>query len=442
MPPQGLTVTPEEAGQKLLQFLARRFDLPQAMFHRWIRTGQVRRNGGRCKPFDRVETGDIVRVPPFAGAMARPGGDDGVSASGIAAASADAGIGADTGAGTGSDTRAGTRAGTDASAGTYLGASSGADMGADTGAGRGAPAPDGAEAEERASIQHRRGAFAHDGSEANHASRCPMPSGASASGVSADDTESLQGAADTARLLSASRGAASPHGTGTLPGATLLALPRLVYSDADLFLFDKPAGLAVHPGTGHDDSLATRLASNCAGAAFRPTPAHRLDKDTSGLLLVARSYRMLRQLHDAFASREGMVKEYLAWVAGNWNGNGAMLLRDRLAKKADGRGRERMSTGEGAEASCTVQCLHRTQARSLLLIRLHTGRTHQIRVQLADRGHPIVGDRKYGGPPNRGGLMLHAVRLRLPDGCVHVCLPQWTGEDALPVAFALPALES
>ena len=64
---QPLLVTAEEAGQKLLQFLARRFDEPQGVLHRWIRTGQVRINGGRAKPFDRVDFGDEVRVPPFAG---------------------------------------------------------------------------------------------------------------------------------------------------------------------------------------------------------------------------------------------------------------------------------------------------------------------------------------------------------------------------------------
>ena len=68
---QPLLVTAEEAGQKLLQFLARRFDEPQGVLHRWIRTGQVRINGGRAKPFDRVDFGDEVRVPPFAGGGAQ-----------------------------------------------------------------------------------------------------------------------------------------------------------------------------------------------------------------------------------------------------------------------------------------------------------------------------------------------------------------------------------
>ena len=69
--PEPLQVTAAEAGQKLLQFLSRRFDEPQGVLHRWIRTGQVRINGGRAKPFDRVELGDEIRVPPFAGSGAK-----------------------------------------------------------------------------------------------------------------------------------------------------------------------------------------------------------------------------------------------------------------------------------------------------------------------------------------------------------------------------------
>lgn len=298
MPPRVLTVSPQEGGQKLLQFLARRLDIPQAMFHRWIRTGQVRRNGARCKAFDRLQAGDEIRVPPFAGAIAQ---------------------------------------------------------------------------------------------------RDP------------------------------SKGSAAP-------------LPPILYKDDNLFVFNKPAGLAVQSGTGHDDSLAKRLAIHCTADTFRPTPAHRLDRDTSGIILVARSYTMLRQLHDAFREREGIVKEYLAWVAGSWPHDSTQLLKDTMAKVADARGYERMVVGEGHEALCEVTLLHRYPTRSLVLVRLHTGLTHQIRVQLSSRGFPLIGDGKYGTPKNGDAMMLHAVRVGLPWGDVHTCLPEWTGVHALPHDFALPPL--
>jgi 23S rRNA pseudouridine955/2504/2580 synthase len=211
-----------------------------------------------------------------------------------------------------------------------------------------------------------------------------------------------------------------------------------------LLVLLKPAGLAVQPGTGHDDCVTARLAEHHAGADFLPTPAHRLDRDTSGLLLVATSYARLRALSDAFAAREGLVKEYLAWVAGRWPHEGAQTLRDRLEKQgAPGREKvrrvEARSAGDaaagrfasGAEmgrfAACTVIPLRRGDAASLLLVRLHTGRTHQIRVQLAGRGHPVMGDRKYGGPACANGMLLHAVRLALPGGEGFTALPDWTG---------------
>ncbi|HBW15115.1 MAG TPA: RluA family pseudouridine synthase [Desulfovibrio sp.] len=344
MPPQAIVVTREEAGQKLLQFLARRFALPQAMLHRWIRSGQVRRNGGRCKPFDRLEMGDEVRVPPFAASMSERADVGPVSANSDAVRNVP-----------------------------------------DAAAPRPAPS------------RHDR-----DGHDAMQPSRQRRPK------------------ADT------SIQPARP-------------LPPVVAETPDLFIFDKPAGLAVHPGTGHTDSLTTRLAQHFAKAPFMPTPAHRLDRDTSGLLLVARSYAMLRTLHEAFASHDALVKEYLAWVAGCWQPAAPVTLHDRLSKGAEASGFERVaSDDEGAEAACTVRCLLREQHRSLLLVTLHTGRTHQIRVQLSRRGHPLLGDRKYGGPPRMGGFLLHAVRLCLPSGVVHTLLPRWAGNDALPQGFILP----
>uniref|UniRef100_B8DML1 Pseudouridine synthase n=1 Tax=Nitratidesulfovibrio vulgaris (strain DSM 19637 / Miyazaki F) TaxID=883 RepID=B8DML1_NITV9 len=379
-----LVVTAAEAGQKLVQYLQRRCGAPQSAIQRWVRTGQVRINGGRCKPFDRVAEGDVVRVPPFA--LAGGEGDPVVGGG-----APDAGQGA-------------TRA-----------ASANAGGGKERGS---APRP-------------ARGPYPLD----------PEPGEGAACGTAAAGSTAAPG----------------PRACGTRP--EFQASPLSVAGRAEgLLVLLKPAGLAVQPGTGHDDCVTARLAAQYAGADFLPTPAHRLDRDTSGLLLVATSYARLRALSDAFAAREGLVKEYLAWVAGRWPHEGARTLHDRLEKQgAPGRQKVRRVGGEGSvpraasgneavrvesgtdaahaaagadagrHAACTVTPLRRGDGASLLLVRLHTGRTHQIRVQLAERGHPIMGDRKYGGPACGQGMLLHAVRLTLPDGERFTALPDWTG---------------
>lgn len=420
MPPQALIVTREEAGQKLLQFLVRRFDLPQTMLHRWIRTGQVRRNGGRCKPFDRVDAGDEVRVPPFAAAMSERAGREPAVEAEAGASPAPAAVG---------------RTATAASRVTEPRPAAGC-------APRSAVEPVAEDSATEPTAQRGAGARAVTGETAGAAKPGTQdasgPDGASRQGVRAPGVRTVSGAAVgfSGRSHGLLAGGGSRQGREDGPYASL---PPIVAETEDLFIFDKPAGLPVHPGTGHVDSLTTRLESCFASASFMPTPAHRLDRDTSGLLLVARSYGMLRDLHEAFAAREGLVKEYLTWVAGRWAAETPVTLRDRLAKQEDARGRERVTAAaEGAEAACTVRCLHREARRSLLLVTLHTGRTHQIRVQLARRGHPLLGDVKYGGPPRARGFLLHAVRLCFPDGTRHVCLPAWTGGDALPQGLVLP----
>ena len=298
-----IRVTAAEAGQKLLQFLSRRFDEPQGVLHRWIRTGQVRINGGRVKPFDRVELDDEIRVPPFAGASGK--------------------------------------------------------------------------------------------------------------------------AAEAKAVPVAGKG-----------------LPPAVAETDDVIVFCKPSGLPVHPGTGHTDSLTTRLEAAFAGAAFVPAPVHR---ETSGLLLVGKTYAAVRRLSAALAAHDGnVVKEYLAWVRGECPWARPRRLRDALAKRVTAdRGREKVVAGKGAAdekpASLTVRCLEVREGRSLVLVRLHTGRTHQIRVQLSERGFPLVGDVKYGGPRCEDGLKLHAVRLRVGKD-VYTALPPWTGPwrvSALPPEGAL-----
>lgn len=254
-------------------------------------------------------------------------------------------------------------------------------------------------------------------------------------------------------------GGSKGHHAPWPPEASPLNIP-IIYSDEHLLVLAKPHGLAVQPGTGHTDCVTARLGAAFAGAPFLPTPAHRLDVDTSGLLLVARSYACLRALHEAFKSRDGVRKEYLAWVAGRWPGEvgEAVRLEDELsaAKVADNSGMERIERAEGGKTALADAVLIRRldlpenacgqgAEASLLRIRLHTGRTHQIRVQLSSRGHPVLGDKKYGGRaalqklPGKGlrskeytapPLYLHAARLILTgEGLLadkeFSCLPDW-----------------
>ena len=222
---------------------------------------------------------------------------------------------------------------------------------------------------------------------------------------------------------------------------------RIVYEDEDLLVIAKPAGLPVQGGTGHSDSIASRLAAERAGADFVPAPVHRLDKDTTGLLVAGKTYAAVRLLTDALAGRGGEAprKEYLAWVEGRWPfvpDDGPQELHDFLAKDQKA---QRMKTvlgsqedAEGQEARCIVTALEtrripegpQGREHTLLLVRLLTGRTHQIRVQLASRGHAIVGDPWYGKSSN-DGLKLHAFRLSLPlqDGKSRTLelLPPWKG---------------
>jgi 23S rRNA pseudouridine955/2504/2580 synthase len=239
-------------------------------------------------------------------------------------------------------------------------------------------------------------------------------------------------------------------GQKTHPSAARSAASSLsiVYEDEDVIVIAKPAGLPVQGGTGHSDSIASRLAAERAGADFVPAPVHRLDKDTTGLLVAGKTYAAVRLLTDALAGRGGTAprKEYLAWVQGRWPfapEDGPQELHDFLAKDQKA---QRMKTvrgpqegkTEGQEARCVVTALEtrripdgqKGQEYSLLLVRLLTGRTHQIRVQLASRGYAIVGDPWYG--TGADGLKLHAFRLSLPlpeDGESRTLelLPPWKG---------------
>ncbi|MBA3264393.1 MAG: RluA family pseudouridine synthase [Thermoleophilaceae bacterium] len=196
-------------------------------------------------------------------------------------------------------------------------------------------------------------------------------------------------------------------------------LPELevVYEDADLLVVDKPAGLVTHPAPGHrGPTLAEALSGRAAGG---PDPeragiVHRLDRDTSGLLAVAKTEEAHAALSDQLRARE-VKREYLALVAGHPEAESgtidAPIGRDRARRTV-------VSTrSDRPRAAVTrFEVIERLPATTLLRVNLETGRTHQIRAHLAAIGHPVCGDSQYGGRAcgRELGLerqFLHAQRL-------------------------------
>jgi 23S rRNA pseudouridine1911/1915/1917 synthase len=190
----------------------------------------------------------------------------------------------------------------------------------------------------------------------------------------------------------------------------------LLYEDEHLLVLDKPAGLVVHPGAGATTgTLAGQLLS--LGAAGGPDPerpgvVHRLDRDTSGLLVVARSDEAHAALQDAIRRRE-VERRYLALVRGHPKSHSgridAPMGRDRRDPT-----RRSLDTEEPREAVTHFEVLETLSQHALLDVRLETGRTHQIRVHLAAIDLPVAGDSQYGVSGDLGleRQFLHAYRLR------------------------------
>ena len=172
----------------------------------------------------------------------------------------------------------------------------------------------------------------------------------------------------------------------------------IVHEDEQLLVLNKPAGLAVHGGTGHTDSLTARIEQQYANAPFMPTLAHRLDKNTSGLLLVAKSYSALRGIQSAIQSRS-IQKIYIAWVHGNWPHEHELSLEDCIEKTGDVNGnvnREKMSVGSGKLHSVWSKHINISPNTACLKYGFLPG-LFNIRAACLS-WLPIIGDTKYGAP--------------------------------------------
>ena len=191
----------------------------------------------------------------------------------------------------------------------------------------------------------------------------------------------------------------------------------VVYEDASLLVVDKPAGVAVHGGSGVSFGVIESLRASRPQAKVLEL-AHRLDRDTSGLLMVCKKRSALVELHRQL--REGEVEKVYTTIVKGVPATDAFEVSEPLHKYVTGAGERRVSVREGGMSALTkVKVKKKARDFSLLEVRLLTGRTHQIRVHLAHAGHPVLGDDKYGDfelnrvLAKRGvkRLFLHAARL-------------------------------
>lgn len=205
-----------------------------------------------------------------------------------------------------------------------------------------------------------------------------------------------------------------------IPNASRL-IPRIIYQDDALLVLNKPSGMAVHGGSGVSRGVIEQLRQEFPDAKFLEL-VHRLDRETSGVLLVAKKRSALVALHRAMRESD-MDKRYLALVKGKWQ-NARQSVKLPLLKRTtdDGERRVSVSVDQEGQSAHTIFNLKKSWGEfSLLEAELKTGRTHQIRVHLAHLGFPIAGDDKYGDFPmnrelqKRGlkRMFLHAYKLTI-----------------------------
>lgn len=195
---------------------------------------------------------------------------------------------------------------------------------------------------------------------------------------------------------------------------------KIIYEDEDLLVLNKDAGVTMHPGAGtEDNTLVHGLISHCGsnlsslGGSTRPGIVHRLDKDTSGLVAIAKTDLMYANLAEQLADRT-MQRLYLVWVWGIPNPSCGTI---NVPVRRNSANRERICVHpEGKEAKTDYKTLKSTGVASLLQCKLLTGRTHQIRVHMLHLGHPVIGDKTYRRKKIKddfGRQALHAYQLKL-----------------------------
>jgi len=216
---------------------------------------------------------------------------------------------------------------------------------------------------------------------------------------------------------------------GRAPPGGVKVTFQVLFEDEHLLAVNKPSGLAAHPGTGitgatlvEEARAYLRVPANLPTTEFKPSPAHRLDRETSGVVLVAKTRKCMARLTEIFTSGEGVRKSYLALAKGKMpRAEGTVELalseHEQTARSKSQRG------VNFQEATTHYRVISSMREASLLQLRIETGRTHQIRRHLQAIGHPVAGDARYGDFPfnraakTRWGLrrmFLHSWKLELP----------------------------
>jgi len=198
---------------------------------------------------------------------------------------------------------------------------------------------------------------------------------------------------------------------------------EVLFEDKDIIVINKPPGLVVHPGAGHrQHTLVNALLSHCPtlsgiGGKERPGIVHRLDKETSGCLVVAKNDWAHRELSRQFAERR-VEKIYLALVAGKLRKE-AGVIEEKIGRHPVHRQRMSVASARGRPAKTDYRIVCSGDQASLVECRLYSGRTHQIRVHLHHLGHPVLGDKVYAAhlAKNFPRHMLHAWKLGFRHPC-------------------------
>jgi len=212
----------------------------------------------------------------------------------------------------------------------------------------------------------------------------------------------------------------------------------IIYEDSDIIVVNKAKGMVVHPAVGNPDgTLVNAIMAHCKGnlsgigGELRPGIVHRLDKDTSGLLIIAKNDKAHLRISEQIQNRQ-VKKTYLALVKGIVPENEATIKMPIGRSTKD---RKKMAvTLKGKEAITHFKVLERFEKYTYLEVNIETGRTHQIRVHMAEIGHPVVGDMVYSNGKNEfniEGQMLHAYRLEFKhpitekEMCLEAHLPEY-----------------